>query len=172
MVTAAEVLSRLTHVRKTTRGWTACCPAHDDRSPSLSVTVGTGGRILLRCWSGCAFQEIAGALGLRPGDLSPGRPRPQTAQERRAAKEQEEERHIERALETWADRAYIRLAALRRLYFSSISSPDAYSSSICTRLDHLDHILDGLQFGNYINKLAVLRAAKAGKLSFIGEVIL
>jgi len=27
--------------------WQSRCPAHDDRSPSLSVTIGDGGRVLL-----------------------------------------------------------------------------------------------------------------------------
>jgi hypothetical protein len=37
-------------------------PAHDDREPSLSVTTGSGGRVLLYCHAGCAFSEIRQAL--------------------------------------------------------------------------------------------------------------
>lgn len=62
-LTLEIVLARLDGVRR--RGaaqWTARCPAHDDREPSLSVTTGTGGRVLLYCHAGCTFSEIRQAL--------------------------------------------------------------------------------------------------------------
>jgi len=40
----------------------ACCPAHDDRSPSLSIADGADGRLLLRCHAGCSFAEVQAAL--------------------------------------------------------------------------------------------------------------
>ena len=40
----------------------ACCPAHDDRSPSLSLADGADGRLLLHCHSGCSFAEVQAAL--------------------------------------------------------------------------------------------------------------
>lgn len=43
----------------------ACCPAHDDRTPSLSVGVGRSGQILIRCWTGCSFDEVRDALRRR-----------------------------------------------------------------------------------------------------------
>lgn len=46
----------------------AQCPAHDDRSPSLSVT-GIEGRVLLYCHAGCADGAVLGALGLAVRDL-------------------------------------------------------------------------------------------------------
>ncbi|PLW69446.1 CHC2 zinc finger domain-containing protein [Pseudohalioglobus lutimaris] len=39
----------------------ACCPAHDDNSPSLSITQKSD-RVLLKCWSGCSQEEVLGAL--------------------------------------------------------------------------------------------------------------
>ena len=39
----------------------ACCPAHDDRNPSLSVS-DKNGKILVRCWAGCTQDEVIGAL--------------------------------------------------------------------------------------------------------------
>jgi hypothetical protein len=60
-----DVLSRLSKVKKTGRGnWIACCPAHDDRSPSLTLHAADDGRVLCRCWSGCSFNEIVDAVGL------------------------------------------------------------------------------------------------------------
>lgn len=45
----------------------ACCPAHEDRSPSLSLTDGDDGRLLLKCHAGCDFRAVEAALGGLPG---------------------------------------------------------------------------------------------------------
>lgn len=62
------VLDRLEGVRKSGAGWIARCPAHEDRSPSLSIREGERG-ILLRCFAGCSFAAIVDALGLRQSAL-------------------------------------------------------------------------------------------------------
>jgi hypothetical protein len=49
-------------VKQTHRGWQARCPAHGDRSPSLSIREAEDGRILLHCFAGCKAQEICDAL--------------------------------------------------------------------------------------------------------------
>jgi hypothetical protein len=49
----------------------ALCPAHDDRNPSLSVTVASDGRVLLNCHAGCKTEDIVKALGLTLADLFP-----------------------------------------------------------------------------------------------------
>jgi len=41
--------------------FTTCCPAHDDRNPSFSVS-DKNGKILVKCWAGCAQEEVIGAL--------------------------------------------------------------------------------------------------------------
>lgn len=47
------VAARL-HARPTGEGqWLARCPAHADRTPSLAIRDGEGGRVLVRCWAGC-----------------------------------------------------------------------------------------------------------------------
>lgn len=69
------LLERLDRVRPTGQGkWTACCPAHDDRTPSLSIREADDGTVLLRCWSGCEFSEIVAAVGLEPRHLFPRDP--------------------------------------------------------------------------------------------------
>lgn len=61
----ADILPRLDKVRKTGRGnWLACCPAHEDKSPSLSIREENDGRILVHCHAGCGFEEIVNAVGL------------------------------------------------------------------------------------------------------------
>ncbi len=63
----ALVLDRLEGVRKSGAGWIAKCPAHEDRSPSLSVKEGQRG-VMLRCFAGCAFAAIVESIGLRQPD--------------------------------------------------------------------------------------------------------
>ena len=64
-----RVLDRLERVRRSGEGWLACCPAHDDREPSLSVAIGDDGRVLLTCFAGCSPEEILAKLGLEWADL-------------------------------------------------------------------------------------------------------
>ena len=74
-MTAEALLSRLDKVRR--RGadqWSARCPAHDDKGPSLSVKELPDGRLLLRCFAGCTVDEVACAVGLDLSDLFPLRP--------------------------------------------------------------------------------------------------
>ena len=56
-------------VRFRGQGFTAVCPAHEDRSPSLSVTEGIE-HTLVHCFAGCSFFEIVAAAGLRPLDFA------------------------------------------------------------------------------------------------------
>lgn len=63
------VLKRLDGAHKSGAGWTAHCPAHEDRSPSLSIREGDDGRVLLRCFAGCTFDALCAALGLAQSDL-------------------------------------------------------------------------------------------------------
>src|SRR5579872_2504814 len=66
------LLSRLERVRKSRTGWTARCPAHADATPSLSVTLGDDGRILLKCFAGCDLEAIVKALDVAVSDLFAG----------------------------------------------------------------------------------------------------
>ena len=67
-----NLLPRLEKLKKTNQDkWTALCPAHDDRTPSLSVRELDDGKVLLTCWAGCSIGEIVAALGLHLRDLFP-----------------------------------------------------------------------------------------------------
>ncbi|HYD34382.1 MAG TPA: CHC2 zinc finger domain-containing protein [Methylophilaceae bacterium] len=68
-----KLLSRLDKVKRTTNNsWLACCPAHDDRSPSLTLT-DRDGRILIHCFAGCSTESVIGAIGLDWDDILPER---------------------------------------------------------------------------------------------------
>lgn len=64
-----DIVQLLHRVRRNGSGWLACCPAHEDHNPSLSISEGEGGRILLRCFAGGSIEAILGALGLTKRDL-------------------------------------------------------------------------------------------------------
>ena len=67
-----RVLEKLRGVKVERAGqWQACCPAHEDRTPSLSVGVGADGKVLIHCQAGCATEAVLGALGLTPADMFP-----------------------------------------------------------------------------------------------------
>ena len=48
-------------------GYSCRCPAHDDNSPSLTITP-KHGKVLLHCHAGCTFDQIVSALGLQESD--------------------------------------------------------------------------------------------------------
>lgn len=76
-MTAEELTRRLDGVKRSATGWTARCPAHEDRQSSLSIGTGTDGRVLLHCFAGCTPEAICDRLGIKVGDLMPER-RPQS----------------------------------------------------------------------------------------------
>ena len=64
------VVSRLKGVKRQSSGdWIARCPAHEDHTPSLSITAGTDGRALVKCHAGCTTEQIVDAVGLTLTDL-------------------------------------------------------------------------------------------------------
>jgi hypothetical protein len=74
-MSAARILNVLTGVKSTGHGrYLAKCPAHEDRSPSLSIRELDDGRILLHCFGGCGTDDVLGALGLTLSALFPERP--------------------------------------------------------------------------------------------------
>lgn len=74
MTPAERLLTRLTSVRQTGPGrWMARCPAHDDRSPSLSIRQGGDGRVLIHCFAGCPVEDVVAAIELDLADLFPKR---------------------------------------------------------------------------------------------------
>lgn len=71
-----HLLSYLEDVRerqstKYVKAFSARCPAHDDRSPSLSVALTHDDKILIYCHAGCGANAVLSALGLEMHDLFP-----------------------------------------------------------------------------------------------------
>lgn len=74
-MTIETLLSRLTKTKATGRGsWVCCCPAHEDKSPSMTVRELDDGRVLMHCFAGCEVSAILGAVGLDFNALFPPKP--------------------------------------------------------------------------------------------------
>ena len=66
-----HLLNSLEKVRSSGHGtWTARCPAHEDKHPSLAIRE-TEGIILMKCHAGCDVYDIVKAVGMEMDDLFP-----------------------------------------------------------------------------------------------------
>ena len=71
-MSANDILSVLAKVRRMGNDrWLACCPAHGDHKPSLSIRETPDGRVLLHCWTGCSVEAILESVGLTFDALFP-----------------------------------------------------------------------------------------------------
>jgi len=68
MTPIESFLSRFKNVRETSNGWQACCPNHDDKKASLSISV-KDGKILLHDHGGCEPEAILEKVDLKLKDL-------------------------------------------------------------------------------------------------------
>jgi len=66
---AKDILQRLDKVRGISPNWSARCPAHDDKNPSLSIKETQDGTVLLHCHARCATEDVVSKLGLKMSDL-------------------------------------------------------------------------------------------------------
>ena len=58
------ILQRLEKVKRIKSGvFKACCPAHDDKTPSLEIK-DAGDKALMICRAGCTFDEIRAMIGM------------------------------------------------------------------------------------------------------------
>ena len=70
-----NLLSRLHKVKRSGKGYKACCPAHEDRSPSLCITP-DGETVLIHCFAGCSTEDVLDSIGLTLESLYPPRDTP------------------------------------------------------------------------------------------------
>ena len=74
-MSAEDLIGRLEKVKKSSKGnWLACCPAHDDHSPSLAIAEVDDGRVLVKCFAGCSVENVLAAVGLEFDSLFPPKP--------------------------------------------------------------------------------------------------
>jgi hypothetical protein len=68
------LLDRLQKTRQTSANeWVACCPAHQDKSPSMGIKLTDDDKILIHCFAGCSVIDITSAIGMDLEDLFPPR---------------------------------------------------------------------------------------------------
>ncbi len=70
-----EILRHFNNIKKSGAGYTARCPAHEDKRNSLSIGIGEDGKILLHCHAGCPLENILQAAGLKTADLYQDEPK-------------------------------------------------------------------------------------------------
>ena len=119
-MSADRLLARLHGVIRTGASrWSARCPAHDDRSPSLGVRL-DGERLLFHCHAGCAPEAVLAAVGLTWSDLYPdpwvAARHAACAQSAHAARRQQARRALHNGIDIAIERMILRIAAadLRR----------------------------------------------------------
>jgi putative DNA primase/helicase len=100
----AETIAKALGGRKAGGAWTARCPAHDDRTPSLSICDADDSKVLVRCHAGCDQERVISAL--RTGGLwTENGPRSHSRAARRTPVErkpdQDDARRSEVALAIW-----------------------------------------------------------------------
>lgn len=92
---AGDVASRLSksgkgRSKKSGDGWLAPCPAHDDQTPSLSLTNTSEGRLLWHCFGGCESEDVRKALVAVLG----GESQPEASEQPREREKVEDNRAI------------------------------------------------------------------------------
>ncbi len=110
-----EDVAKLFYARRTgPKRYVAKCPAHPDRSPSLSICAGRGGRVLVLCRAGCHTADVLAAAGLSIRDLFSGPP-PSPAQQAIAERTREANYAARRHLRQIHHDGCDRLLALQKL---------------------------------------------------------
>jgi hypothetical protein len=144
--------------------WTALCPGHDDRSPSLSIREASDGKVLIRCWSRCTAEDVVAALGLTMADLFPNNGRYIRGKKRpRPSRKEQEIRELAAHFDRACVNAHRRLAVLFRAigwifatYGLDVTLDEA---RWVWELPHMEHVLDQLLLGDPEEKFAGLQAA-------------
>jgi putative DNA primase/helicase len=128
---SAETIAKALGGRVAGGGWMARCPAHDDRTPSLSIRVADDNKVLVRCHAGCDQKRVITVLrgrGLwaQNGPRSISRTARRTTAER--TPDQDDARRSEVALAIWQS-ARPAQGTLVEAYLTSrgiyLPSPDA-----------------------------------------------
>ena len=114
------MLSNIDHVLAQLEGmnevgpdqWISRCPAHHDKSPSLSISIGGEGQVLLYCFAGCDLDDIVASLGMDVAGLWPDRGKDTSPEELRLRKLEAGQKKMQRELREHGER----LAAIERIH--------------------------------------------------------
>lgn len=70
MTLVENIISKFPDARKSRngKGWKCKCPVHDDRKPSLSISEGDKGIVMI-CRAGCRTEDVVNAIGMKMSDL-------------------------------------------------------------------------------------------------------
>lgn len=66
-----DVVAHFQEARQCGEGYTAKCPAHDDRHNSLSIGHGENGGVVIHCHAGCKPADVVAAARMTLADLAP-----------------------------------------------------------------------------------------------------
>lgn len=95
----AERIAAALSGRRSASSWSARCPVHDDRQPSLSIADGEEGRVLVHCFAGCDARDVIAALKAR-GLWSADHPRSLTPMRMKSRQTAEPDK---RAMKIWSE---------------------------------------------------------------------
>ena len=94
---SATTIATALQGRRAGYGWMACCPAHEDRTPSLSICDGED-KVLVHCHAGCEQDQVIAALRSRGLWEQTGEPRRRRSVRRPV---RDDARRSETALAIW-----------------------------------------------------------------------
>ena len=159
-----KILNQLEGVRKNGNGYTAQCPAHLDRSPSLSIAEGDDGRILLHCFSGCTVNQICDALGLKVEQLFPDQ---MNYKQKKQCTEYQRRQNLERKYEILEQFAFVAMAEFRDLTKQifkeyGLDIPDELVPAV-HKLPVIEFYMETLSTGTSEQKLELLREGVIAK---------
>jgi len=143
-----EIISMLENVKRYSSGYMARCPAHEDRNPSLSISEGNDGRVLLHCFAGCTLNEIVDAMGIKISDLFPDG----VSKDSDRIKKKKREKSYHKKLTDFEDKAFILLVELKEhieaiLHQEKLEISGAYLEAI-HNLAIIDYYIEQLTTGD------------------------
>jgi putative DNA primase/helicase len=100
----AETIAIAIDGKRVGSGWMARCPAHRDRTPSMSLADGDTGSVVVCCHAGCSQDAVIAALqdkGIWPGKSDTVPPDPILIKRERLKRERETQARIDYAVSLW-----------------------------------------------------------------------
>lgn len=140
-----RVLNRVDQPKRTATGWMARCPGHDDRSPSLTITEGDNGVVLLHDFAGCQLHEIVAGMGLEVSDLFPDRTKPLNRSQRAELRQRQRLNQIAAVLPVLQFEALVILCGAQDIAEGKpLSEGDrARFAAAVGRINHAREVLNG-----------------------------